>query len=216
MQVVVLAKYPTPGAVKTRLARVLGEVEAAALSRAFVLDLAERLRVFGTSVLWAYWPPDAPFSALVPGARCIPQQGTDLGERLAAAMATALAAGRPPVLALGTDTPHLPLAALEEAEGALAAGADVVLGPAADGGYYLLGLTAIVPALFADIPWGTRAVLHATLARAAAAGLRVHLLSPTFDVDEIDDLHRLQALVACREVDLPHTSAVLVRLRGVV
>jgi glycosyltransferase A (GT-A) superfamily protein (DUF2064 family) len=113
------------------------------------------------------------------------------------------------VLAIGADAPHVPAAALAEAAAALAGRAEVVLGPAADGGYYLIGLRGPAPGLFAGIAWSTAGVLAATRARAEAAGLAVHLLPPGFDVDEVADLVRLRALLARGEVRLPRTTEVL-------
>src|SRR4051812_442418 len=77
-QLVVMAKYPAIGRVKTRLAAAIGEEHACALSRAFIADLDDRLRAAGWTPTWAYWPGGADFAALVPGARCRPQRGPDL------------------------------------------------------------------------------------------------------------------------------------------
>src|SRR5881392_3597985 len=176
-----MARHPVAGRVKTRLAAALGADAACALYRAFVLDLAERLAALPYAVTWAYTPPDAPFAELLPGARCRPQRGRDLGERLAAALAEELAAGPGPVLAIGADAPHIPAAAL-------AAGA----------------------------AWGTAGVLEATLAGAAAAGLAVHLLCPSFDVDQVADLSRLRALLARDDVSLPRTAGVLAGFAAVL
>ena len=207
-----MAKHPVPGRVKTRLAAALGADAACALYHAFVLDLGERLGALPYAVTWAYTPPDAPFAALLPGARCRPQRGRDLGERLAAAIGDELAAGPGPVLAIGADAPHVPAAALAEAAAALAGRADVVLGPAADGGYYLIGVARPAPGLFAGIAWGSAGVLAATLALAEAAALAVHLLPPGFDVDEVADLERLRALLVRGEVRLPRTAHLLALL----
>lgn len=213
-RLVVMAKHPAVGRVKTRLAAAIGPEAAVALARAFVEDLAARLRPLPYEVTWAYWPPEAPFAALVPGIRCRPQRGADLGERMAAAIAEQLAAAPGPVLVIGADAPHVPAAALAEAARALRTETDLVLGPAADGGYYLIGLRAPAPALFTDVAWGTATVLAETQARAARAGLRTVLLEPCFDVDEPDDVERLRGLVARGEVLLPATAAVLARIEG--
>jgi rSAM/selenodomain-associated transferase 1 len=204
-----MARYPTAGRVKTRLAAALGDERACALYRAFVLDLEERLRAVSYAVTWAYWPPAAPFAALLPGARCVTQQGRDLGERMAAVVAAEAAAGAPALIVIGADVPHVPLRILAEARDALMAGMDVVLGPALDGGYYLIGLRAPVPALFARIDWGTSVVLAQTRERARSMGLRSHLLPSNFDVDEPADLDRLRALLGRGEVSLPRTAALL-------
>lgn len=205
-----MAKYPSPGSAKTRLGAQIGFRAACRLSEAFIRDLADRLGGLGLPVTWAFWPPTAPFAELVPGQRCVPQVGGDLGERLEAGMAECIAALRLPVLAIGTDAPHIDGASLREgAEALVGGGADVVLGPATDGGYYLIGVRAPQPALFRDIVWGSPSVLEATLARARAAGLRVHLLPATFDVDDAAGLEELRALLARGTIALPHTAAAL-------
>jgi len=212
-RLIVMAKYPEPGAVKTRLARVLGADNACALYRAFVLDLAGRLDNLPYAVTWAYWPPTAPFQGLVRGGRYRPQEGGNLGERMAKALAEEFAEHGGPILVIGADAPHLPAARLAEAAAALAGGADVVLGPSADGGYYLIGLRGPAPGLFSDIPWSTARVLGTTRERAAALGLGVHLLPPGFDLDEPADLARLEGLLARGEVDLPRTATLLAARR---
>src|SRR5262245_8520795 len=208
-RLVVMARYPRPGEVKSRLAAVVGVERACALYRAFVLDFADRLRGAPCDVTWAYWPPRAPFRELLPGWRCRPQEGDDLGERLAHVVASELARGGASVVVVGADAPHLPMTCVTEAMGLLAAGADLVLGPAADGGYYLIGLRANYPDLFEGISWGTGTVLAETLARAQGLALRTHLLAPTFDVDEAGDIDSLRAVLRNGDVDLPRTAALL-------
>jgi len=210
-RLIVMARYPEPGRVKTRLGRVVGAATACAIYRAFVLDLAERLRTLPYRVTWAYWPPTAPFETLLPRARCRPQRGRDLGARLVHALAEEIASGSGPVLMIGADAPHVPLHSLTEAADALAGTADLVVGPAADGGYYLIGLRALERRLFSRVPWGGPEVCALTLARAGSLGLRTHLLPPTFDVDEAADLDRLRALLTRGEVTLPRTAALLKR-----
>jgi rSAM/selenodomain-associated transferase 1 len=215
-QVVVMAKYPAPGSVKTRLAAQIGGTAACRLYTAFVGDLADRLARARLPVCWAVWPPEAPFAALIPGQRCIAQVGRDLGERLDAAIRACAGASPLPVIAIGADAPHLEPACLLEAAAALGGGADVVLGPAADGGYYLIGLRTPCAALFQGIEWGSSSVLAATLARAQAARLRVHLLAETFDVDDVAGLAALRALLERDLVELPRTAAVLAELAPVI
>lgn len=206
-----MAKYPTPGRVKTRLAAAIGESAACALHTAFVLDLADRLRSLPYAVTWAYWPPAAPFQTLVPLDRCVPQQGADLGARMEGAVAALLGRDPSPVAILGADAPHVPAASLGEAAAALDRGVDLVIGPATDGGYYLIGLPRPTPALFRDMAWGTSEVYETTVTRARVLGLVIHELAPTFDVDGPADLPRLQALLD-GVVVLPRTAAVLAEL----
>jgi 8-oxo-dGTP pyrophosphatase MutT (NUDIX family) len=120
------------------------------------------------------------------------QRGDDLGARLEGVAEDLLASGAKAVAIVDSDTPTLPVAFLEEAINALQSDAvDVVLGPAQDGGYYLVGLRAPQPSLFRGIPWSTSSVLRASLHAADASGLRVHLLQSWYDVDEPPDLDRL-------------------------
>jgi rSAM/selenodomain-associated transferase 1 len=207
-----MAKYPAPGRVKTRLAAELGDDTACALQRAFLLDLADRLRALPYGVTWAFWPPSAPFATLIGGGRCRAQSGEDLGARMAAAVEAELADGGGPVVVLGADVPHVDLDCIRRAVRALAADVDVVLGPALDGGYYLIGLRAVAPALFENIAWGTGRVLRATLAQAERLGLRVELVAESFDVDQVADLARLRAVMTAPGMDLPRTRVVLERL----
>ena len=202
-----MARYPEPGRVKTRLAAALGDERACALHRAFVLDLADRLASLPYDVIWSYTPAAAPFAALLPHARCVPQEGADLGARMAHAVAAAFAEEASPVLVIGADVPHVPAAGLAEA--AEMAATRGVVGPAEDGGYYLIGLARPIPGLFEDVPWGSPAVLDATRERALGLGLAVHLLPPTFDVDEPSDLERLRGLLRQGVVALPRTAALL-------
>jgi len=211
-RVLVMAKHPVPGLVKTRLAARIGTTAAAALQAAFLRDLGARLAVTGLAVTWAVTPPDAPFHTIVAGAHTIAQIPGDLGARMTHAIGALFAAGPAPVVTLGSDVPHLDPGALAEATVALAGGADCVLGPARDGGYYLIALRAPAPALFAGVAWGSDRVLEETRARAAACGLRLHLLAPTFDVDSWDDLRALRALLAAGLVALPATAGVLAAL----
>src|SRR5581483_1748437 len=204
-----MAKHPEPGRVKTRLAAAVGADRACALYRAFILDLAERLDTLSYPVSWAYWPPTAPFGSLLSGARVVPQRGRDLGERMAAAIADELAAGGAPVLIVGADVPHVPATAFHDAAQALAQDANIVLGPASDGGYYLIGLRAPAHDLFVDIAWGTAGVFQATHDRATALGLRTHVLPTTFDVDDADGLDALRALIVRGDVTLPRTARLL-------
>jgi rSAM/selenodomain-associated transferase 1 len=201
--VAVMAKVPGLETVKSRLHGAITPERAALLSRCFLLDGLDALAtVAGIASLVAYSPAwgHARMRALVP-ARCrlVPQETGDLGERMRGLLEALLAEGHRGAIAIGTDSPTLPMAHVQEAADVLRAGAaEVVLGPAEDGGYYLIGIAAPAPALFADIAWSTERVLGQTRDRAAARGLRVHLLRPWYDVDTADDLRRLRAELASR------------------
>jgi rSAM/selenodomain-associated transferase 1 len=197
----VMARRPGTGAAKTRLADRLDEAARGRLYEAFLRDkLAQVARIPGCQAVVAVAPPDPPESIgpwLPPGASAIEQRGEDLGARLDHVVGDLVSAGAHAVVLLDSDTPTLPDAFIEEAVRALESGeVDVVVGPAWDGGYFLLGLRAPAPALFQGIRWSTSAVLRQTLAAADAAGMRVHLLPSWFDVDAPTDLDRLCAQLA--------------------
>ncbi|MGA7827483.1 MAG: DUF2064 domain-containing protein, partial [Geobacteraceae bacterium] len=117
-----------------------------------------------------------------------------LGDRLEKAFETVFALGFESAAAIGTDSPDLPLAYLKEPYRLLAEGiADVVFGPATDGGYYLVALAGPCPELFHDIPWSTTGVLERSLAAAAAIGLQVMRLPDWHDMDTVNDLKRFLA-----------------------
>ena len=194
--IAVFAKCPVPGRVKTRLVPPLESGEAAGLARAFLADTARLLARARAEQKTIYFAPDA-------GARDIagivgerfeltPQGGGDLGERLERAADREFERGCDALVILGADTPTLPLELVELAFAALAA-ADVVLGPAFDLGYYLVGLGRPAAAIFQGIRWGSEEVLPASLAAIRGAGLRLAVLPPFHDVDRIEDLRFLRA-----------------------
>ncbi len=176
---------------------------------AFVGDLTERLQAgsFELRIAWALDPGEAPPDSALPALR---QEGDGLGERLFRGL-SAVAAECRWVAAVGSDHPELPLSRVEEAFSRLEQGADVVLGPAEDGGYYLIAVAAeaLRPALFAEIPWSTAQVLATTVERCRSEGLRVELLALGRDVDTPSDLDRLSRELAVSAVHCPRTRALL-------
>jgi rSAM/selenodomain-associated transferase 1 len=209
-RLLLFTKPAREGRVKTRLIGDLTAAEAARLHAAFLADLLGRLREgdFELRLAWALNPQEEVPAGPVPGVR---QQGDDLGERLYRALSEA-AAECASVAALGSDHPTLPLAIVHRAFETVEAGADVVLGPAEDGGYYLIALRggAVHRRLFEGIAWSTERVLPATLERCRELGLAVELLPMAADVDTPDDLRRLAASMA-EEDDLgcPSTRSLL-------
>jgi rSAM/selenodomain-associated transferase 1 len=192
----VMGKRPVPGRVKTRLCPPLSPDAAADLAECLLRDAVEQVRrIPGARPALAYDPPEAAtyFRELAgDGVLLVAQAGADLGLRMHGALARLLAE-HPGAVLLGADMPGLPDAFLAEAVTHLDQGAgDVVVGPSADGGYYLIGLRAPAGALFEAMSWGTPAVLEQTLGRARDAALRVHLLPPWHDLDSPADLARLK------------------------
>jgi rSAM/selenodomain-associated transferase 1 len=216
-RLLLFTKPAREGRVKTRLIGDLTPAEAAALHAAFLDDLLDRLREgvreggFELRLAWALDPGEEVPVGPLPGAR---QEGGDLGERLYRALSgAAREAGA--VMALGSDHPTLPLELVHRAFERVEAGGDVVLGPAEDGGYYLIALRAgaVAPRLFEEIAWSTSQVLAATLDRCRELGLAVELLPQASDVDTPEDLRRLGRRMA-EEGDLgcPRTQALLASL----
>lgn len=197
---VIFAKAPIAGQVKTRLCPPLTPDEAATLHGSFVLDTLERTKA---AVSTFKLPLDrylacAPSSTHVffkimeerQGVRVIDQVGDDLGSRMNQAFDALFKQGYKRVLIVGTDAPSLPLEYYKHAITLLETH-DLVLGPALDGGYYLIGLTRPIPDLFTGIPWSTEQVLALTQEKAGALGLKTALLAPWRDVDTIADLQAL-------------------------
>ncbi len=215
--VAIIAKAPRPGHVKTRLCPPLSPVDAARLHDAFLRDTIERVRSLAdVQVVLAYTPAEDrdSFAPACEDAILLPQADGDLGQRLIAVFDALRARDFGCVLAIGADTPTLPVVFLREALALLdRPDVDVVLGPAEDGGYYLVGLSSAHPDLFRAIPWSTGEVFAETKRRAACAGLRVVSLPSWWDVDTFDDLRRLVELVRVDPSLAPHTRAVLIEER---
>ncbi len=193
---VVMAKHPVAGQVKTRLAASLGEQPAAALATAFLEDLIWRLADCGDRRILATWPQTGEshdfFSQRSAGRFDLwPQPEGSLGDRLQAVFRDHLRPGLDDrVVVIGSDSPTLPTQTLAAAFDALDQ-QDVVLGPATDGGYVLIGLRRMVPGLFEQIDWSTAFVYEQTLQRLEAAGVRPAVLPAWYDIDTLDDLVRL-------------------------
>lgn len=193
--VIIMTKLPEPGRVKTRLEPDLSSAQAAAVHRQMLLHVVERMaELQSAQLVICYNPPDAgeAIQSLLPGirARFLPQVAGDLGQRMAAAFASA----REPsaTIFLGVDSPDLPTDHLRQAIEMLRQ-ADVVLGPSRDGGYWCLGLTPGVDAaaLLANIDWSSGREARQTTDAAHRLGLTVALVDEWDDIDRIDDLHRL-------------------------
>ena len=208
--VAIMAKQPVPGAVKTRLRPLLSDDDIAALYDSFLRDKIGQVRsLTGAAPVIAYTPAESrPFFAeLAPDFLLLPQVGDGLSVRLTFLYQQLLDMGHDGVIATDSDSPTLPTEYLQRALDSLAAhGADVVLGPSDDGGYYLIGLRRLHPELFDAMPWSTPQVYDETLRRAATLGLRVMSLAPWYDVDTPVEFERLRVEVAELGVAAPrHT-----------
>lgn len=188
----VMAKAPVPGRVNTRLEPALGRAGCARLARrllARTLAVARDAGV-GPVTLWAAgWRghPALREAARRHGVELRAQRGRGLGERMEHVVRAGLAAGRFPIL-VGTDCPGLAAGDLRETAAALAEGWDAVLGPAGDGGYYLIGLRAPRPALFRNMDWGGDGVLEETGRRLRRLRLAAYRLGERADLDRPADL----------------------------
>lgn len=204
---IVFAKAPVPGEVKTRLCPPLTPDESATLHGSFVLDTLERTRAAVAKLKLPFdrYLACAPSSAHVffkileerQGVPLLDQVGDELGARMNHACETMFKKGYRRVLMVGTDVPSLPLDHYKQTL-ALLETHDLVLGPALDGGYYLIGLSRAAPDLFNTIPWSTDRVLALTREKATTLGLTTALLPAWRDVDTIDDV---QALIEASRVD---------------
>jgi rSAM/selenodomain-associated transferase 1 len=213
--VVVFAKRPEPGAVKTRMCPPLLPEQAAALYAAMLDDVlattAAAAAEAGAAAWLAVHPPDAvaELAERCPaGFHAIAQRGADLSERMGSALADAAAAGFTRILLRGSDNPSLAGAELVRGLAALAE-VDLAVGPDRDGGYGWIALRGAPPGLF-DHAMSTASVLSDTLARADALGLRVQTAAPHFDLDTAADLALLASARARGEArDCPRTLALL-------
>ena len=213
----IFAKYPTPGAVKTRMVPPLTVEQAAELHRAALASVcASTASSLSLTPILVCSPDDRldDFRAL----ECCgitdywPQGDGDLGARLARATDRAFADGAERVILLGADSPTLPPERLDEAL-ELLGHHEVVLGPSADGGYYLMALRKPLEHLFRGIDWGSHRVCAQTRARAEREGTSVAMLPEWYDLDRFDDLLRAQRDLACLADDAP---AAMIELRRVV
>jgi hypothetical protein len=210
------AKQPVAGAVKTRLAAETNPEWACRIYESFLLDTLDRVETLAVRRVLVFDPPETldTFKQIA-GERFIltPQASGDLGARLEAFFADEFRGGARAVVALGVDSPSLPPELIAQAFAELAR-AGVVLGPATDGGYYLIGCTRLSPELFRNIPWSTATVLEETCRQVHALGLRLALLPPWYDVDTLADWQLLRGHVAAMltagiDPHLPRTLALL-------
>jgi rSAM/selenodomain-associated transferase 1 len=191
---VVVAKAPLEGSVKTRLSPCLTPAQAAALYECLLSDIVGKMERFEEAEPWLAFSPEGEdyFRQNYFKERLLAQRGKDLGERLHHIFVDLFRTGYEEVAVADSDSPTVPLSSIGRAYGWLKEkSCDVVLGPSADGGYYLVGLRRPAEDIFRGIPWSTHAVLDRTLQRATELRLRVALLPEAYDIDVEENLKRL-------------------------
>ena len=212
----VFVKYPQPGRVKTRLCPPLNEEEACEFYQAMLLDSLEAYRrLDGVTLLPQIEPPARrdDFAALLgEDLALVDQCEGDLGVRMAHAFDLAFSSGARKAVVIGTDHPSLPLAWVRDAFAALDQSDTAVIGPAEDGGYYLLGLSGPRPGLFENVPWSGPEVLARTEENALKSGLMMEKLAPWYDVDDLAGLSRLRKDLENKAVEAPRSREALEKL----
>lgn len=216
---VVMARYPELGKTKTRLARSIGNEDTLRLYTAFLTDLAQRFAGQSCDLHWAYDPANVDYQAFISSLApqqaeqmwSFPQQGPELGARLHHVFHWTRDQGYKKTIIIGSDSPQVSSAIIDRARRALE-DADVVLGPADDGGYYLIAMCHPYD-VFSGIPMSTTVVTQMTIAAAERQGLRVRLIDQLFDVDELADLQRLAHQLQADRTLAPVTAAYLATQR---
>ena len=207
----IFVKAPLPGLVKTRLTPFLTTVEAASLAAAFFADTF----ALANSCEWARvvvaCDGDPSLLELATGTEVWQQGSGDLGERMERVLSLALESSQAAIV-IGTDFPGLPRRFLDSARLKLAEH-DAIIGPSADGGFYLLGLQRCPSGLLRGIPWQSATTREHTVARLCSIGLTVAEAEPWFDVDVPTDLVRLAGLLREERILAPRTADFLTGLR---
>ncbi|MCU0555628.1 MAG: TIGR04282 family arsenosugar biosynthesis glycosyltransferase [Syntrophales bacterium] len=210
---VIMARYPEAGAVKKRLARDLGTDRTLLVYKAFLQDLGSKFGTQARPLLWFFTPAQSAFAEWMGSrAACRKQSGETLQQRLLGVFEELFGEGFKRVVVLGADCPHLPIADVDAAFEGLR-GSDVVLLPSEDGGYNLIGLRLPCD-LFTGVALGTGGALSETVDRARSLGLSCHCLTPSFDIDTIEDLQRLRDFLASTDDPLPRTREALAAIWG--
>lgn len=209
---ILFSRVPIAGKVKTRLLPILSPEECAILQEAMAIDLAEKLASLGNPIILSYsneWEDYENGEKLrdkfienirqasqnAPSFTALPQVGTTLGERMSHAMQDAFDAGAAACLLMGSDLPDIMRNDIELAERALSY-SDIVLGPSADGGYWLIGARTPFPEIFEGKDYGSKTVLTDAVATCRAHGRKVALSRETFDIDVPEDYYQL-----CKQVN---------------
>ncbi|MDA8433254.1 MAG: TIGR04282 family arsenosugar biosynthesis glycosyltransferase [Nitrospiraceae bacterium] len=193
-----IAKYPEPGLVKTRLAREVGGARAARICRLIAEMVFRRTAPeaggYDRVIFCDAISERALFETWLPGEKLLSQRGGDIGAIMKNALEDLFAAGAERAVIAGVDVPWLERRIVRSAF-TLLGKKDVVIGPALDGGYYLIGMTTVHSALFHDIPWSAEGVFKETVRAVERLGLRYGTLETLSDVDCVEDIGRFPDLI---------------------
>lgn len=210
----VFAKVPRPGDVKTRLTPALSPEEAARLYTAFLRDTLRQVGRLGVDVRLYLAPPfsDDAIDGLPAEVSVHKQRGDGLGARMKRAFRDTFADGADSVVVMGSDHPTLPTSFLRRAFHSLDQPHSVCVGPTEDGGFYLLGMTAAYPELFDDMRYSHAQVFSDTLARVEQTDAEITVLPEWYDVDTPQDLERMLADLSTGPAEAPNTRRMADRL----
>ncbi|NNE70444.1 MAG: glycosyltransferase [Rhodothermales bacterium] len=209
---IIFARTPEPGAVKTRLAVEYGDVAACRLYEAFIRDLAIAMHEVKSATHWYVTPDVVPFADLVGDGEVRTQEGSGLGARMRHAFEASFSEGSDCAVIIGTDSPLLSAAEVEAAFEILESGGDSVIGPAEDGGYYLLGLRPGPLDFFERLTYSRSDVFERTLAGLWDAGYAPTKLPAAFDIDRPEDVRKLARLLERDSDRAPRTREALVSM----
>ena len=194
--IIVMAKVPVAGTVKTRLESLLASEQCAELAKAFLQDAEKKAKTVCENTILAYSPADQRNvleNILQSENTLLEQRGANLGERMSNAFEFAFAQDSDAVVMIGTDSPTFPAEFIEQAFSALENDSGIVLGKTVDGGFYLIGLRKFVPHLFEDVAWSSDSVHERTVKNAGTLGLaRLFALPERYDVDTPSDFFVLR------------------------
>lgn len=193
---VVMARVPEVGKVKTRLTAALGESGAFELYKCLLKDLLFRIATLNNKDIFIFHTPDKiteELTSIIPdNMHLTPQEGNDLGERMFNAIENLLDDGYKSVVVIGSDSPDIPLDSIEEGFLKLEGDESFVIGPSTDGGYYLIGANCPIYTPFENINWGTDGVFESTISNLQKAGINYELLGEWHDIDTEEDLELLK------------------------
>jgi rSAM/selenodomain-associated transferase 1 len=213
--ILLFVKYPDKGKVKSRLSNALGEDTVLRLYEAFVFDLLETVNKGKYRFKVCFHPPSAQkkiASWLGKSYLCMPQNGSDLGEKMKNAFTSAFSEGLEKVMLIGSDIPDLPKEIIDEA---FASDGEAVIGPATDGGYYLIGFkrNTFLPHIFEGMQWSTPSVFEKTMEIFRRHSYKVHILPQWQDVDTPEDLRAFYERNKSRAFEYSRTMGLIKRMK---